>query len=96
MTTSQNNSYFETQGTPSAGECLLRVCPADDNICQVGSKTTVPAGMIFDSTDCAHKKAIYLGKQNNAAHVTLFTSKISSMTLSSFGATIYVKFFISI
>ena len=34
-TSSENCTYFESSGTPSAGECRAKVCPCNDNICQV-------------------------------------------------------------
>ena len=31
---SENNTYFESKGTES-GSCTLKICPCNDNICQV-------------------------------------------------------------
>ena len=34
-TISENNSYFVSSGSSSSGDCRLKVCQCNDNICQV-------------------------------------------------------------
>ena len=33
--TSENCSYFVSSGTVNSGECRLKICPCNDNICQL-------------------------------------------------------------
>merc|ERR1719445_2730462 len=40
-TSSENNTYFESTGSET-GSCNLKICPCNDNICQVLFLLTIP------------------------------------------------------